>query len=127
MVKDLGTKTAFDNGNDDIVIRKDHGGIIGGKVLDLEGFTPDVIHKGHVIIRNTARTIYKPMPVVGNAYGSLPGGYEYVGVSRTTALASEPIVGILTDGEVNDVASPYPVDAIKAAIQAATKIVFEHD
>lgn len=127
-VVDLGTIESFGFDKDPIVIRNYVAGIKGGKVLDVDGFTPEFIKAGHVIIKETATDTYKPMPVSGNAYGSLPDGHEYVGVAYATKAKSEPFVAIMYSGTVNDVASPYPIDSIKAALKTALPtLVFNHD
>ena len=115
-------------GLDSVVIRHYVAGIVGGRTLDVTGFPEKVIKAGHVIIRDTVNDIYKPMPVQDGAYGSLPGDHEYVGVLRSTVTADCPTAAIMYSGEVNDVASPYPVDTIKTALLAAVPtLVFKHD
>ncbi len=119
--------------NDSIVIRKYGAGINGGRTLDMSGFPSDLkcIKAGHVVIRSTEdETLYKPMPVAdgGASYDSLPANYEYVGVVVATKPVDYPLVGIMYAGEVNDVASPYPVDSIKSALKTALPgLVFMHD
>ena len=123
----------IDSANDSIVIRKYGAGIVGGRTLDMTDFPSDlkVIKAGHVVIRSTEdETLYKPMPVAdgGEAYDSLPANYEYVGVVVATKPVDYPLVGIMYAGEVNDVASPYPVSSIKAALKSALPgLVFMHD
>lgn len=127
-VVDVGTIESFGFGNDPIVIRNYVSGTKGGKVLDVDGFTEEYIRAGHVIIRETATDSYKPMPVSDGAYAALPEGHEYVGVAYATKSVAEPLVAIMYAGTVNDVASPFPVDGIKAAFLAAVPtIVFNHD
>lgn len=127
-VIDVGTFESFGFGTDPVVIRNYVAGIKGGKVLDVDGFTEEYIKAGHVIIKETATETYKPMPVSGGAYASLPSGHEYVGVAYATKSANEPLVAIMYSGTVNDKASPYPLDGIKAALKAAVPtLVFNHD
>lgn len=128
-VVDVGTMESFGFGTDPIVIRKYIAGIQGGKVLDVSGFNGEYIRAGHIVIRDTDSDTYKPLPVSSGAYGSLPTGHEYVGVVTSTKSAKEPFVGIMYSGEVNDVASPFPVtDAIKTALKTAVPtLVFKHD
>ena len=109
----------FDSGKESVIIRNYVNGIMGGVVLDMTGFSGEFIQCGHIIIRNTTSGEYKPMPVTGKAYGSLPESYEYVGICMTTAPADTPHVGVMTAGEANDKAVPYPVDTIKAAFKTA--------
>lgn len=125
---DVGSIESFGFGNDPIVIRKHIAGIQGGKVLDVTGFTEEYIRAGHVVIRDTEKDVYKPMPVSNGAYSSLPGNCEYVGVVVATKSVKEPFVAIMYNGEVNDVASPYPIDSIKDALkEAVPTLVFKHD
>lgn len=121
-------RTTILNGLDSVVIRNYVAGIKGGRTLDMTGFAGSAIEAGHVVIRETATDTYKPMPVSGEAYASLPSGHEYVGVVVASQPADKPFVGIMYDGEVNDVACPYSVEAIKAALKTALpKLSFMHD
>lgn len=121
--------TAFSAGMDSVVIRHYVAGIIGGRTLDMTGFAESVIKAGHIVIQNIEdETIFKPMPVSGGKYASLPEGFKYAGVVVCSKPAAEPLVGIMYSGEVNDVASPYSVDDIRAAIKAELPtLVFMHD
>lgn len=124
---DIERKSVF-SGLDSIVIRNYVAGIIGGCTLDMEGFADSVIKSGHVVIFNKETNTYKPMPVVDGAYSALPEGFEYAGVVVCTQPANKPFVGVMYDGEVNDVASPYSIDSIKAALKTALpKLTFMHD
>lgn len=117
-------------GMDSVVIRHFVAGIAGGRTLDVSNYKLPVINAGHVVIRDTANDTYKPMPVneEGTAYESLPGSHEYAGVVVCSKPVSEPLVGIMYAGEVNDVASPFPVDVIKDAMKTALPtLVFMHD
>ena len=117
-------------GMDSIVIRNYLGGIMNGRTLDMTGFKQSVIKAGHIVIRNTKNDTYKPMPVnsAGTAYESLPGDHEYVGVVVCSKPADKPFVGIMYAGEVNDVASPYPIGSIKTALKTALpQLTFLHD
>ena len=103
----------FDSGKESVIIRKYLNGITGGVVLDMTGFDAPFIKCGHVIIRSTKDGEYKPMPV---------------GICMTTAPKDTPHVGVLTAGEVNDKAVPYPVEAIKAAFKTAVPTIqWGHD
>lgn len=126
-----GNQIMMGSGMDSIVIRKYGAGIIGGRTLDVSDYPLDVIKAGHVVIQSTTdETEFKPMPLAsGNeAYSSLPDGYQYVGVVVCSKHKSDPRVGIMYDGEVNDKASPFPIDSIKAALKTALPgLVFMHD
>lgn len=116
------------SGLDSIVIRHYVAGITGGRTLDMTGFAGSVISAGHIAIRDTQSDTYKPMPVADGAYSSLPANHEYVGVVVCSQPADKPLVGIMYSGEVNDKASPYPIDGIKAALKTALPtLVFLHD
>lgn len=104
-------------GNDNIVIQKWISGINGGRTLNVEGFAEKVIKAGHVIIVKDGD--YKPMPVKGEAYDALPDGYKYAGVLYRSILTEKPAASIMTWGEVNSVAIPYPMDTIMADFKTA--------
>lgn len=113
-------------GDDNIVIQKYISGIKGGRTLDVEGFNAEVIKAGHVVIVKDG--VYKPMPVSGEAYAALPTGHAYAGVVYRSVAKSNPAVSIMTNGEVNEVAVPYPMDAILAAFKTACPhVVFIKD
>ena len=117
-------------GMDPVVIRKYIAGITGGRTLDVSGFPLDIIKAGYVVICDTANDTYKPMPLAaGNeAYGTLPASHEYVGVLVRSVSKEAPLAAIMYSGEVNDVASPFPIDSIKAALKTALPtLVFLHD
>ena len=113
---DLNHEDEFvDTGNDAIVIIKYIEGITGGRSLDMTGFPLKVIQGGHIVIKKGG--VYKPMPIEGKVYAALPAGYAIAGVVVTSKLATEAMVGIMTRGSVNQIASPFPVtDAIKTAL-----------
>lgn len=111
--------TTYDSGKESVVIRKYLNGIMGGVVLDVTDFAEEFIQCGHVIIRSTESGEYKPMPLKDGKYDVLPANHEYVGVCITTAPKDTPHVGVITAGEVNDKAVPYPVDGILTALKAA--------
>jgi hypothetical protein len=107
----------FDAGVDSVTIVSYIEGIPGGRSLDVKGFAPKAIRAGHVVIKEPATGNYKPMPVNGDAYGSLPEGHTIEGVVVASVTTDEAMVGIMVRGSVNEVASPYPVtDAIKLAL-----------
>lgn len=117
-------------GKDSIVIRQYVAGIKNGKTLDVSGYTPAVIKAGHLVIRDIVNDVYKPMPLKtdGTAYDTLPASHEYVGIVVASVLTKRPMVGIMYAGEVNDVASPYPVESLLSALKTALPtLVFKHD
>ena len=101
----------IDTGLDSIVIIKCLETIPGGRSLNVEGFAPKVIRKGHVIIKEDDTEEYKPMPIStdGKNYGSLPSNHTYVGVLNASILTNKAMAAIMVRGSVNKVASPYPV------------------
>lgn len=128
---DIGWEKEIVSGLDSVVIRSYVDGIKGGKVLDMTGFAPEVIKTGHVIIKSNT-DVYKPMPLNqdGTAYGDLPANHSYVGICVTTCEWQKegPLVGIMTIGEINDVAAPYDFSTIAAAFKAAVPTInFDHD
>lgn len=128
MVQDIGKNVAFEFGNDPIVIRVYGKSIIGGRLLDVEGYTEPYIRMGQIIIRDETNGVSKPLPIVGGSYDSLPEGWVYEGVSKTTTTKEEPFVGVMYEGEVNDLASPYPLNAeLLAALKSALpELAFKH-
>ena len=108
-----GTQSGFTFANDPIVIRVYGKSVVNGRKLDVTGFTGEYIRKGMLIIRDDDDTHSKPMPLnaEANAYAAMPEGYHFEGVSKSTNSVDEPCVGVMYEGEVNDVASPFPLSA----------------
>jgi hypothetical protein len=107
----------FNAGLDSVIIVSYLEGIPGGRALDVTGFPDTVISAGHVVIRETATGNYKPMPVNGDEYDTLPSGHTVEGVTVSTVTTDEASVSIMVRGSVNKVASRYPVTpAIEAAL-----------
>lgn len=104
-------------GDDSIVILKYISGIKGGRTLDVTGFAGSVVKAGHVIIVKDG--VYAPMPLNGEVYAELPEGYAYAGVLYRSIPAAKPAASIMTWGEVNSVAMPYPMDSILEAFKVA--------
>lgn len=67
-------------GNDNIVIVDNFQSIRGGRTLDVTGYPYNVLHAGHVIIKD-ADGKYKPMPLGGDgnivSLGTIVGGSGY--------------------------------------------------
>lgn len=110
-------------GNDSVVVRTITSTLEGGRVLNMEGFEGEVVKAGHVIIKNTLEGTYKPMPVSGGAYSSLPGGYEYVGILISSITKTDPFAAILNAGQVCEPALPYAMTGIKADFKAAVPTI----
>ncbi len=119
----------FEAGMDSVVVRRKGGRIIGGRTLDMTGFSGDVVKAGHIIIQSTEdETIFKPMPVSSGAYSTLPNNYQYAGVLVRTITKKDPRAAIQYDGEINDEALPYSISTIKAALKTALpSLYFMHD
>lgn len=111
------TPEHFDDGNDSIVIVRDLGDIPGGRSLDVSEVTEDVIRAGHILISNNTSNEVKPLGVSGEAYASLPSGWSYCGVLKHSILKTDARAAILTIGQVNAAACPYPItSAIKSGL-----------
>lgn len=125
------TATTVDQSKDSIIIVDNFRAIRGGRTLDVTGFTDPVIKAGHVIIQETSTGNFKPMPISGNAYGTLPAGHTYEGVLVSTILTAKPFAGIMYDGTVNPTAVAtygYAYTSILAAVKAALPhLVFKAD
>lgn len=107
----------MDDGNDYKVIVRDLADIPGGRSLDVSAWTDDVIRALHIIKHNTATDEYAPLGVSNGAYATLGTNEEYAGVLKVSVLKNKPMAAIMTMGEVNAAASPYPITAsIKAGL-----------
>ena len=122
------TGTSVVTGNEGIIVRDNQRAIIGGVTLDVTGFAPEIIGEGHVVIKETSSGNYKPMPVTGNAYASLPAGHTYQGVVLASVIKTKPFVGVSYDCIINRVAAPYGIATIETALKAALPhLVFVQD
>lgn len=130
-IADLGnSRKEILTGNDNIVIKKYFDGYDGGRTLNMDGYPLDTIQAGHVVIRDTVRKEFKPMPLKAtkDAYDALPQDHEYVGIVVATQPANRPFVGILTNGTVNHMATPFPMDDILDDVKkACPQIEFRED
>lgn len=105
-----------DDGNESKVIIRDLADIPGGRALNMEGFDAEVVRAGH-IIKRTATGSYAPLGVTAEAYAEVAEGEELVGVLKVSVTKERPAAAIMTMGQVNAAASPYPVtEAIKTAL-----------
>lgn len=101
----------INNGNDFKVIVRDLADIPGGRSLDVSAWSEDIIRAGHIIKHNTATGEFAPLGVADGAYTTLGEGEEYAGVLKVSILKGKALAAIMTMGEVNAAASPYPVTA----------------
>lgn len=104
-------KFEVNDGLDSIVIVNDLGDIPGGRTIDTSRLAEDVtvIKSGHVLIKEDASENVAALGVSAGNYETLPDGYSYLGVLKATVLKKDPRGAILTIGQVNAAASPYPV------------------
>ena len=105
----------IDDGNDYKVIVRDLADIPGGRALNVSGWSADNIRAGHIIKYNSATDEYAPLGVSEGSYASLSEGEEYAGVLKVSILKDRAFAAIMTMGEVNAAASPYPVTSTIAA------------
>lgn len=98
-------------------LHSDNGAIVqvvsalpGGRTLDVTEYTEDAIQAGHVIYKDAQGT-HKPLPVQGIQYDRKEATEttEYVGVVMNTTPTADARVSILTAGQVNCGAVPYPI------------------
>lgn len=109
--------TSVDSTNDSIVIMKMIDDVTGGKVLDTTGFTDSVISAGQGVIQENGTENYKPLPV----NGVIPASHTAVGVVIGSVLTSQPAVGVMIRGKVNENAAKYPYSAaFKSALPLIT-------
>ena len=72
---------------------------------------------GHFLVKNDTTKAVSPLGVNEGAYVALPSGHSYLGVLKASIAVKDARAAILTMGQVNAAASPYPVtDAIKKGL-----------
>lgn len=108
--------------DDDVVVPKFNGGIVGGRVLDVSEVTGADVRAGHVIITD-GKGAYKPLAVSGDGYSAVPGDWAICGVLYRTVLTRKPWASIMTDGRLNIAAAPYKITAVEADFKAALPLV----
>lgn len=65
---------------------------------------------------------------VAGAYGTLPAGHTYAGINIATIRTKKPFAGIMVRGTVNDLATPFSMTSILAAVKTALPLIdFRHD
>ena len=111
----------IDDGNAPKIVITDLAGIPGGRALDVNGWSEDVIRAGHIIKINAAGD-YAPLGVSDGAYVALEEGESYAGVLKVAVLKDKAMAAILTMGEINASACPYPIS--KAIADAMPQIKF---
>lgn len=112
-------------GNDTVAITLVLETIRGGRTLNVDNYTEEVIHSGTPILVNAAGDTFIPMPVVGDGSGfaAKPSGYEYVGILIATISKNKPEAGILVRGGVNPNAAFYPTTALVAELKTALPLI----
>ena len=104
------------DGKSSIVIVRHLGDIPGGVALDLSLLPAETktVLAGHVILKKDNK--YYAAPVTGSAYAAF-GDKTPVGILVADILASAPMAGCLTIGQVRASAAPYPyTDEVKKAL-----------
>lgn len=124
-------RTTIDSSMDTVVIRQYIGGLTGGRALDYSKYDGDVIHSGHLIVKQTieGEEVYSPLEVDENkAYKALTEGQAYAGVVVSSKLKGQA-VAIMDNGRVNDAATPYPItEEMRTKLKTALpQLIFEHD
>ena len=110
------TGEQVDTSKDCIVIVNALGDIPGGRTLDCTGFT-GVLKAGHVIVKTTSTGVYKPLGISGTSYGAKDSGDEFVGILKASIPVSDPRAAIVTIGQINAAACPFPItDTIAAGL-----------
>ena len=105
--------------NDSVVIVQNLDGLPGGRTLDVTGFPDNEISAGHVIIKETATSEYKPLAV----NGIKPAGHNYVGYLVASLRASNAQAAIMYAGTINEAYCKYPIPAgAKTSINRVTII-----
>lgn len=108
-----GETIEVNDGLDAKVIVNALGDIPGGRTLDMSNWSGDVLLSGHVIIEQGG--VYKPLGLSGTSYDSVPGDANVVGILRFSILKKDPRAAIVTMGQINAAACPYPITSTIAA------------
>lgn len=132
---------------DSLVVRENYTATDGGVTLDMTGYGRDYIRAGHIVIKETATGVYKPMPITGvgaaSVYGALPAGHEYYGhavqsarVLAANATAPTPSgsnVGVTYHAKINHLivdpeAGYFNMATVLTALKAAlTHVIYRGD
>lgn len=120
----MNAKQSVADGIDNVVIVNYFDGIRGGRSLNVEGFAPEVIHAGHVIVKLSSGE-YAPMPLDdgATAYAALPEGASYAGFLVASIPTKKPFAAIMVRGTINPKAAPFAMDSILAAVKEALPLV----
>lgn len=120
-----------DVSNDSIVILLNTFTLNGGRDLDLTGYTLPTIQAGHIIIREDATGVYKPLGVTATYFDVLPADHSFAGivVASVDSETQGGGVSVMVQGAVNTKAMPYTMTTpIEAAVKTAlNQIYFTYD
>ena len=97
-------------GLDSVVVRKFTNGVFGGVTLDISHYEDSNVVAGQVVI--TDGEVYRPMPVKGDIYDTMPEGFHYFGVIYRSSRVYVG-VSVMTRGTVNKFRMPYNFEFIK--------------
>ena len=109
----------IDGGKDSVVIVKALADIPGGRTrAGAEVAAAGIVSRaGHIVVQDDTTTAVARLGVTGSAYDTLGEGKSYLGVLKVSVLKKDPRAAIVTMGQVNAAASPYPVtEEIKAGL-----------
>lgn len=125
--------------NDGVVWKSVHDEKYGGVTVKMgtaTGYTYpfSVIPSGSIVLQNTTTKEFVLLDVdntdpVNPTYIALPAGYAYVGLTRASKLATEPLVSIVDGGKCNYMALTIPIAAaMRTAIKTAIPtLIFQED
>lgn len=104
-------------GTEGMVFETLHDSITGGVILDTEGFNLSEVKEGHLIIVDKTNNEYRPMPVSGAVYDSMPSGFAALGLCSVTTATSEAMFPVGLAGKVNEALLPYTLtEELKTAL-----------
>lgn len=108
-----------DTSLDNVVMPKVLTTLPNGRTLDASDFKESVIKGGHLIVKKTGEALYKPMPVEGGEYSTLPEGFEYAGFQYGSVLKTRPFGAISKNCQYVVEASPCELDAVLEDVKKA--------
>lgn len=110
MIEDLNiSRTEIDFTLDSVVVRKFENGLFDGVMLDLSYYDKSLVLAGQIVI--TDGNVYRPMPIKGDMYDTMPEGFQFFGVIYRSSKATDG-VSIMTRGSINKYRAPYEFLAI---------------
>lgn len=111
-------------GKDAIVVQQALADLPGGRTLNVSDASLSdltVIQAGHVIQMNDTTGECSPLGLTTSGddtvYGTVAEGCSLVGVLKASVMKADPRAAIVTMGQVNAAACPYPItETIKNAL-----------